>query len=341
MSSLGRLQKMLIGLGSNKQADIVTASSTFNVFRQLNDDVPYPMHGTETDKDEIGKGNEFIREVFLTADRFNYQLRKYSSSEFTTWAWGGALGNVAYASTLYTIDPIDPGTTLELPYTSLVAQLPAGGSTSFDELYYGCVVEEVMTTFKYGPGRQSSETNVTLIGTGQFLSPSVISLSPSITEHNLLSGSMAITINGIDYVAGTGGVGAKDILTGAMGWKNNVLVDLGYFPGSGIQNGAAIAGRFLIGNRVPTLNFEVLLEANSTEFAKLLAQTSGDAVITLTHDSSNYVTWTYPKVSFSMVERKHEDGLVAVAVTCAVQDDGSTGYVLQVTAKNPLTTIFQ
>lgn len=338
-----RLQSIIFGLGSTKQANISTASTTFNRFRQLSTDVPTLIYGTETDKDEIGKGNEFISQVFPTAYAFTHQLNKYSSAEFTAWAWGYGLGNVALASGLYTILPIDPGAVggLQLPFFTTVAQLAEGGGQAIDEAYLGCQVSEVTTTFKYGAGRASSETNCSIVGSGRHTLPSGITIPAVLSESNLISQSMSITVNGIDYVAGTGGVGAGCILMGEVGWRNNQLIGLGYHPGSGTVDSAAVMDRMFIGAREPFLRFTAFLEANSTEYAKLIAQTTGTASLKLTHDATHYVQWDFPKVSYSSVTRTQEDGIVAVQVEVAPQYDSGSGHILVVSSKNAITDLCQ
>lgn len=335
-----RVQSLIFALGSAKQADISTASTTFNRFLKLDSDVPTLKYGTETDKDEIGKGNEFISSggVFPTAYDVSGRIEKFGSAEFVAWAWAYALGNVALATALYTINPIDPATTLELPYFTMAAKLAEGGGTAFNEAYLGMAIEDVETTFKYGPGRGSVKTSISYVGSGKHTIPSGVSFPAVLTEHYMLSSSAAVTINGIDYVAGS--PGSKTILSGTMGWGNKLVLPLRYFPGSGLVDNAAVGGRILIGNREPRFSFTAFLQADSTEYAKLIAQTTGTAVITLTYDATHFVTWTYHSVSFEMVERTTEEGLVAVTVTVAPKNDASLG-VLTVTSKNAITDIAQ
>ena len=337
-----RIQQYKLGLGSAKQSDILTISSTFNTFRKLDMEVPTLRYNTETDKDEIGKGNEFITQVFPTHYDISGRLEKYGSAEFTAWAWAYALGAVSYGASIYSIKPIDPGTTLELPYFSIVAQLPEGGGSAIDEAYRGCALEDVETVMKYGPGRASVKTTAAFVGSGLHTLPSGVVLAAPLAEHYMLSSSLAVTINGIDYVAGT--PGAKTFLSASLGWTNNLLLAMRYFPGSGIVDSAAVGGRILIGNRVPRLSFTVFLQADSLEYAKLIAQTTGTATLTLTYDATHYVTWAFHSVSFEMVERTQEEGIVAVTVTCAPKYD-STGVpvngVVTVTSKNSLTDIAQ
>lgn len=240
------------------------------------------------------------------------------------------------ASSLYTIKPIDPGTTLELPYFSVVSQLAEGGGFAVDEAAVGVAVESVETTFKYGPNRASVRTVCDYLGTGRSVLPSGVTLPAVLSEDYMLASSAAITINGVDYVS------AKTALSGTMSWKNNLLGSLQYTPGSGVDSdGFAVGQRLFIGNRVPSFIFTAFLQHDSTELAKLIAQTSGTAVVTFTFDATHFVTWTWEKVTFEMVERTNEEGIVAVTVTIAPQFDTGTSTVLAVTSKNAITDIAQ
>ena len=336
-----RDQNLILAFGSNKQTGVGVVSTTFNQFLKLDRDIPFLRYGTETDEDWVGKATEFAFNVYPTAYDFSSKIEKNASAEFTCWAWAYAMGVAGYSTSLYTLTPLVPATTIEMIYFSMAAKLAEGGGEAFDELYYDCAMEDVLTTFEYGPGLKSAKTTCSFHSTGNNLIPSGITYPSSpVVEHYMLSSSMAITINGIDYVNGTGGVGVKCALKGSMGWKNNLILPLRYFPGSGLLNNAAIGGRIFYGKRVPTLDFTVFLEATSTEYAKLVAQTNGSAVITLTYDATHYVTWTYPSVQFSMVERKAEEGVAAVDVKCAVLATSSTNPLI-VTSKNALTTIAQ
>ncbi len=322
-----RVQQLAFGMGKAKQADIATASASFLKFRKLNMNMTTPKFNTETDKDEIGKGNEFITQVFGVSNDATNTVEKYGSAEWVIFCFGYALGVVSEVAGVYTITPIDPGVTIELPYFSVVEQMAEGGGSAFDNLFYGCQFEEVMYTFNYGPGRQSSKMNATFIGSGKTLTPSAVTLPAVLSEHYMTSASMAISVNGHDYVSD------KTMLSGSMGWKNNLLANAGYFPGSGTQNGAAIRGRLEIGNRVPSFQFTARLLHGSTELAKLLAQTSGTAVVTLTFDGTHTVTWTWEKVTFQSVDYTEADGIVAVSVIVAPQFDTGSNTVLQVTGQ--------
>ena len=329
-----RVQSLVYGLGLNKQTSISSPGSTFLRFRKLNMDIHTPEYTTETDKDEIGKGNEFISEVFPVAYTASGRVEKYGSAEYMTWAWAYALGNVTFGSGIYTIVPIDPTVTLELPYFSIVQQLGEGGGMAVDEVYVGNAVEDVTTTYNYGTGRQSCKTTVNWAGSGRNTEPSGITVPSVLAEHYMLSASMAANINGTDYVAG------KTLLNGTMAWKNNLAVGAGYFPGSGLVNNAAVAGRLEIGNRVPTFTFTARLLHTSTEYAALIAQTTGTATITFTYDGTHTVTFTWEQLSYQAVTKGEEGGIVTVQVTGAPQFNSVNG-VVSVSAQCGLTGVAQ
>ena len=344
-----RLQALKFGLGIPKQANIstiATPATAFQTFRKLDMEVPTLQYNTETDKDEIGKGNEFINQVFPTNFDVAGRMEKYGSAEFMLWSWAYALGVVpAPVGGLYTINPIDPGTTLELPYFSMAVQLAEGGGEAVDEAYIGMAIEDVETTFKYGPSRASLHNTVSYVGSGLAVFPSGVTYPAALAENYMYSSSMAISINGVDYVS------SKTMLQGSIGWKNNLILPMRYFPGSGMQTlsltgaiPAAIGGRILIGARVPTLSFTAFLQHDSLEYTKLCAQTTGTATITFTYDATHYITFTFHSVSFERVERTQEEGIVAVTVTCAPKWDPTgtpANGVLTVTGKCGLANIAQ
>jgi len=49
------------------------------------------------------------------------------------------------------------------------------------------------------------------------------------TEKHMLAQSMSLTINGVDYVSN------KRILSGSIAWKNNLMLQAGFYPGSGYR----------------------------------------------------------------------------------------------------------
>jgi len=343
-----RIQGLKIGLGNNQQGglgtpSISTASTSFSLWRKLDKTVPFLKAGTETDKEEVGKGNEWISQVYKTAKQpSGLAFDKYGSAEWLLWTCGFGLGVCTVSGGLYTIHPLDPGITLELPYTTLVTQLAEGGGSAIDVSMLGCIVDSFDIQFHYGPTRASVKCNTTLAGSGISTLPSGVSLpSTPVNEAFMSASSMAITVNGVDYVS------SKQVLMGSISWKNNPILPLMFTPGSGLDSdGFAVGNRIFIGDRDVQLTFTAFLEASSTQYAALVAQTTGVTTVTFTFDATHYVTFNFPVTSFEMVEDVQEDGIVAVTCTMAPRYDstvvgGLANNVLNITGKCNIANICQ
>jgi hypothetical protein len=311
-----RIQNKILGLGLGKQPDITTISPSFLRFRQLNMELAPSGFLTENDAAEIGKGDEFVSSVFPVSWNPLARIDKYSSAEFMTWAFCYALGGVTEATGVYTIKPIDPCVDgLELPFFSVVEQVCESGGMALDNAFLGCAVEDVTYDFNYGPGRQSGRVTVNWVGSGKITTPSAVTVPAVVSEHYLLTGSMQCTINGTNYIT------AKTLLSGQIAWKNNLLLGPGFFPGSGMQDGAAIRGRLEIGVRASTFTFTARLLKNSVEYQLLIAQTTGTATVTVTFDATHTITFNYPMVQYETVINGEQDGLVSVTVNVATKSD--------------------
>lgn len=333
-----RVQQLILGIGKGKQAAIGTAGTTFLRFKKLNADLTTPKPIFENDAAEIGKANEFIAQIYPSHYEVANRFEKYASAEFVTWAAAYGLGNVVQTGSsspyTYTITPLDPGTTLELPYFSVVEQVSEGGGNCVDNLYVGCAVEDFMYQANYGPGPKSSKMTVNWVGSGLLTSPSAITVPALTIENNMLSASMALSVNGVDYVA------TKRILSAEVGWKNNLLLNAGFFPGSGLQNGCQVRGRMEIGARVPSFKFTARLLYGSTEYNTLIAQTTGTAILSVQHDANNSVSFAFQQMAFQAVENGEGDGIVTVVVTGAPEYNSTNG-ILTVTALCSIAGIAQ
>ena len=334
-----RLQNLILGLGKGKQTAIGTAGTSFMRMKKLDTALTTPKPVFENDAAEIGKGHEFITQTFPSHYDVSNRIEKYAGAEFVTWACAYGLGNVTQTGSAapytYVIVPIDPGTTLELPYFSLVEQVAEGGGKAVDNLYVGCAIEDLTYQFSYGPGRASSKMTVNWVGSGLLTTPSGITVPALTTENNMLAASMSLSVNGVDYVS------TKRILSGSIGWKNNLLLNAGFFPGSGLQNGLQVRGRMEIGARVPTFQFTARLLSGSAEYNTLVNQTTGTATLTVQHDAGNSVTFSFPQMAFQVVENAEADGIVAVTVTGAPQYNTTQNTVVSVTTKCGIGTIAQ
>jgi hypothetical protein len=242
------------------------------------------------------------------------------------------LGKVVKSGTLpnftYTCTPLMPasGDAAELPYFSFVEQIRPGAGVVLDRMAVGCVVEGWTIAIGSGPGRANSKITIEFAGSGKVVEPSGIVMPAATTEKLLLSASLALTIDGVDYVSN------KNIVSLETGWKNNVRMDSGFYPGSGFQTAGdatsgAIRGRLEFGNRQGTLRFTARFESGSTELTKLKNQTTGTAVISLTYDANNSLEITWQKVSFATAELGETDGIVTVSVECLPMFDAANGIV--------------
>ena len=333
-----RVQQLVLGLGLGKQTSITAASAAFLRFKKIDMALTTPKPVFENDAAEIGKGHEFATATFPSHYDVANRIEKYASAEFVAWALAFGLGNVVQSGSspnyTYTITPIDPGTSLELPYFSVVEQVPEGGGAAIDNMHIGCAIEDFTYAFTYGPGRASSKLTVNWVGSGKLTTPSGVTVPALTTESNMLAASMALTVNGIDLVA------TKRILSGSIGWKNNLLLNAGFYPGSGLQSGLQLRGRMEIGARVPSFQFTARLLATSTEAALLLAQTAGSAVLSVQYDANHSAAFTFPQLAFQMVENTEADGIVAITVT-GTPEYATSGGVFSAVCKCGITGIAQ
>jgi hypothetical protein len=328
-----RVQGLKIATGLAAESSYNTASSTFLGWEQLNLDIISPDSNTENDSAWIGKGNEFAENIFPTYNDVQGTFEKYGSAEWMTYGLCYALGGVSYSSPTYTITPINPSTTLQLPSFSIGEQLPDGGGNAIDNLYTGCVMDSFQIDFKYGPGLKSVSTKGTFRGSGSVTSPSGVSYPAVESEHFTLGSGMSLVINGVDYVAASTG------LEGSFSWNNNLVADLGYFIGSGVDaKGFATRANLLIGARKAAFSFTAFLTSTSAEYTKLRNLTTGTATMTFTYDGTHTVEIELQKVAFEKVENTNVDGIAAVRVSVLPMYDLTNG-VVTVTAKCGITGI--
>jgi len=341
------IRETLIGFGKAKQTDIATPNEAADIWRfgKLNAALANPKLNTENDAEEFGKGHEFPTQSFQTSWDAGGTLEKYLGAEIAAWAMAFGLGKVVKAGTTpnftYTCTPLFPasGDAAELPYFSFVEQIRPGAGVVLDRMAVGCVVEGWTITIGSGPGRANSKITVEFVGSGKVTEPSGIAMPTATVEKLLPSASLALTINGVNYVTN------KNVVSLEASWKNNVRLDAGFFPGSGFQTpgdatSGAIRGRLEFGNRQGTLRFTARFENGSTELTKLRNQTTGTAVISLTYDTNNSLEITWQKVSFATAEVGETDGIVTVAVECLPMYDTTNGIV-QAVAKCNVDNICQ
>lgn len=307
-----RETERVICFGKGKQTDIATAQVAGNMWRmpKLEAGSCRRELNSESDAAEYGKGHEFGENVYPVNWDQSFSFSKYLSAEIMAWACAFGLGKVVKSGStpnfIYTCTPLDFTAGLELPYFTWAEQVRTADAVT-DFAAIGLAVEGFMVELQSGPGRASSRITIDVVGSGKETAPSTITF-PAVTAEKLLSSaSLAATINGTDYVTLQRFVSLK------WGWKNNLMLDEGFYPGCGTDDGAAVRGRMEVGKRQPFLSFVVRKTEDSDEVTKHIAGTTGTAVITQTYDSNNTYTATFQKVAFRRAkEVESSSGLIAM-----------------------------
>jgi len=269
------------------------------------------------------------------------QMEKYASAEFAAWAFAFALGKVATAGTgpyTHTITPLDVvADGIDLPAFSFIETIRQGANDILDRMAVGCCVEDVALTIASGPGRANSKIVANFVGCGKLIRPSGIVI-PAVTAENLLpSASLALSVNGTDYVT------TKRVINLELQWKNNIRLDTGFYPGSGFQtlgdpDSGAIRGRMEHGKRTLSLRFSARFEDGSSELATLENQSEGTAVLTLSGPSSTSLEITLPRTRFRAVRVDNTDGIVSAETDVLPMMHAANGLVT-VEAVNTLATV--
>ena len=324
-----RAQETIFAFGKNKAAALNTEQTGADMWRPgtlLNDDLINESLTTESDAEELGKGHEFATQTFPVSWDVGFPMNCYLSSEMMAWVGVFGLGSVVKSGSgphVYTCSALDPAEEgIELPSFSFLRQLRPGGAKEIEDiLASGLVVEGFRVSVGSGPGRASSMLSIDAVGTGKINTNSGIT-APARTNVKLLpSSSLALTVNGTDYVAN------KNIVSLEWGIQNAHQLEAGFYPGSGIANGAAIRGRMELGARVPLLSFVARLGENSAELASLTAQSKGTAVVSQQLDVKNKYTVTFHQTVIAARTIGSEDGMRTVAVTVSPQYHKTNGLL--------------
>jgi hypothetical protein len=294
---------------------------------------------TETDAMDIGKGDEFPTTVFKTSMSTALEFQKYATSEYMAWLFAFALGSCTKAAAgtgfTYASIPQDPTVAcINLPPFTYVEQIRPEPDSVVDRAAVGLVVNDFQLAMQSGPGRANCQVTAHYLGTGMLVNPSGMTMPVPTSEHLLnAAGATTLTINGIDYLMGTG-AGRFNSLQ--FGWNNNVRTDSGYYPGSGLQNGFAMRGRMEFGTREATLSFVARAVLGSVEYNNLLNLTEGATTITVqgavigAGPETHGMTISCPRTIISAENNGDADGIVTV--NCTVQ-------VLKPTGGGPLCTL--
>ena len=321
--STANVRETKIALSYRKQAalQVEAAAGNYWSLTKTNSALADITLNSEDDAQDIGKGNEFAANVYLTNWDARIPYEKFTSSEILAWLFAFGLGKYtettpATGAHRYTCTPQAPITDgIELPQFTYVEAIRPGGSSLVDRASAGNVVESFSLKMASGPGRANCTLSMEFVGCGVIVEPSGVTVPAVTTEHFLNAGSATITILGSNYTT------LKRLVSLDMGWSNNHRLEQGFFPGSGTNNGGAVRGRMEFGDRKATLSFQVRLESSSTELDNLLAQTEGTAVIAMqgaliTGSTFNDATITFHRVRIKAAVVGDDQGIVTVKVGC-------------------------
>jgi len=328
------IRETRIAVSAQKQTALQTPLTAAECvsFSKLNAAMSVVDMATENDAAEIGKGNEFAANNYKSHWNVTGAFEKYISSQFLAWVVAFGFGKTtkttpASGAYTYTCVPQDPVTdTINMQAFTCVEAIRQGGSAVVDRALVGCVISDFTISLMSGPGRANAKVSANFIGCGKVVSPSTITVPASLTEAFLNAASAAITINGVDYVSNANFVMLEQT------WNNTVREGAGFYPGSGLDQGAAIRGRLEFGDRVPGFKFQARFKNGSTELALLYAQTEGTAAWSLTGaliTGSTYhgCSCTWQRMRFATAVVNDADGIVTVEVTVTPMWHTSNGLV--------------
>jgi hypothetical protein len=329
-----RLQETILAFGKKQQDGIATPNISADLFRlnKVNVELVSATLNTEDDRAELGKGNEFVENVYPVSRDSAFKLEKYLSSQWAAWVFAYGFGGVTPTGVAdpytYTCIPLDPLEGLELPYFTYVEEIRAGASPIVSNVtMIGCAVNAFQLEVVNGVGRAASKLSADIIGSGNVVLTAHGFTIPAATPETLLpASSLALTSLTTNY--GT----LKRMLAFRFGWGNNVVDEVSYFPGSGTGAlGEAYRGRLLIGEREATCSFEALIEPGGVEDAALAAGTTGTLIAQLSNGANDDLLLTLHKIRYARVEKSPgPGGLVKLAITCAPMWHAANGLVTAV-----------
>lgn len=279
---MANTRETLIGISFRQQSALGTPVSTDAQFWRIaktNASLASVVINTEDDAQDIGKGDEWANNVYLTNKDVGVPLEGYLTSQKMALAFAFGFGKTtkttpaagAYTYTCVPADPVTDGS--DSPLACIVEQIRPGGSSVIDRRLEDCALESFGFRMNSGVGRQNATINMNWVGSGRETNPSGITLPASLVEAGLNAGAFTISVNGVNYLTGNRFVDCE------FNYANNISAEDSFFPGSGTDDGAQVRGRQERGDRVLTFRFRARFNSGSTELATFLAQTEGTVAL--------------------------------------------------------------
>lgn len=321
---MANTRETLIGLSFKKQSAIgtpVTSAADFWRIAKTNAALAAVVINTEDDSQDIGKGDEWANNVYLTNKDVTVGLEGYMTSQKLAAMFAFAFGKTtktapAVGAYLYTSVPADPVTDgSDAPLACIVEQIRPGAGVIIDRRLEDCALDSCSFRMNSGVGRQNSTLTMNWVGSGRETNPSAITLPAALVESALGAGGFTITVNGVNYLTGNRFIDCE------FNYANNINAEDSFFPGSGEDEGAQIRGRQERGDRALTFRFRARFNNGSTELATFLAQTEGTVVLGWTGaliTGSTYHGGTLTGHRTRLKSATIEDGNGKVVVNCEV-----------------------
>jgi hypothetical protein len=328
------IQELALAMGFHKQSALQVALTAPDMWclSQTSRAIGQPVFNQESNAQDIGKGHEWATQLFPSHWDAPWTWDARLSSENAALLAVFGLGNISKAAAgsgfKYTCTPLDPILDgIEVPSLTVVQAVRQGATDLFDYALIGMALEEFRIKLQQGPGRDNATMTSSWVGCGMHANPSTIAIPAATTEHMLNSGGAStITIRTVDYITN------KRFVNLEFGWKNNLRLDSGFYPGSGSQTGANIRGRMRHGARQCFLSFTVEMEDDSSELTDMLAGTEGSANVVvpasaIAGGAFHTLEITIPRLILKAAPIGETDGLITIAVECEILKDESDEVV--------------
>ncbi len=299
-----KTRELKAGFGFRKQTNISTVSIDGHLWSptKINRVLTTPGFNNEDDSEDLGKGHEFASQVFPSGVDVSVPFDTRMSSEVMCWAAAFGLGNVVKTGSapnfIYTCTPINQvAAGEELPYFTYVEQIPRPGGNFWDIAYIGMALQRFEVSLRPGISRDNSQLRMVFAGSGRQDNPSGKTIPSTLTQTALNAGNLVLTIMGANYIT------LKTFEELTWGWENNIDLEGGYFPGSGVDaSGYNLRGRLEFGNRRAFCNFRTRIRQNSPEYTNLKNLSTGTAVITQDANANSGYTATFHKVGVRAIQ---------------------------------------
>lgn len=349
-------------LGMLPQTDFATAvddtdpSKFFQV--QVTDKNFGKITPTSSNNEEDAHGIDWATEEYLETWNTEVQHDVAVSSERVGRLLLLLFGSVTTTQPAVSTDPTvfqhvftpqNADTSRQLPAATIIEIV----SGALNRLYQSLVMESF--TMK-GDGQKRVEASFDMTGSGKTKEGSAVTAAQGLalmdlpgTLHYFFNQQAVLTVadvgggSPVDYGA------TKRLNSWEWSWKNNLLGEEGYRPGSGDfltagdPTSGSIRSELLFGKREPAVSFVTRFLSQSDEYAALKARKPLDLKFVLTgkiisHAFAHSLTIQFPRAIYDTVELGQSNGIITAAVSSNPRYDRATSKIVTATLVNTVTS---